>query len=303
MGRRKMRVVISDAYAACRRLARHYENFPVASRLVPGGKRDALAAIYAFARVADDYADQPGRGGPTAESRLEALAAWREKLIRCFAGEASDPIFIALADTAKKYNLSRKHFEDLLCAFEMDVRVSRHADFDSVLNYCSYSANPVGRLVMELFGHHDAALFGLADSLTTALQLTNFWQDVAHDLDRDRVYLPTEDLRQFDLSVERLKILQGAPGDESEGWGRWQSLMSFEIARTRKLFEQGWPLTEKAVPELRRQLRLTWLGGVTILSRIEAARFDVFRHRPKLSALDFARLYFRSGRKLKVISD
>ncbi len=287
---------ISASYRVCRHIARaHYENFPVASWLVGRARRDALAAIYAFARVADDDADEP-KAGWTAETRLAALASWRERLVRCYEGEASHPIFIALADAAQKYNLSRKHFEDLLCAFEMDVRVSRHAEFASVLNYCSYSANPVGRLVLELFGHRDAELFALADRLTTALQLTNFWQDAGQDLERGRVYLPLADLHRFDLSVEGLAAIHAAPGENHVAWSRWQKLMAFEIARTRTWFEEGWPLTEKVVPELRRQLRLTWLGGVTILSRIEAVGYDVFRHRPKLNGLDFIRLYFRSGR-------
>jgi squalene synthase HpnC len=298
------RAAVSEAYRACRRIARsHYENFPVASRLVPRRQRDALAAIYAFARAADDCADEPGAAGSTAESRLESLAGWREKLIRCFEGEASHPVFVALADATEKYNLSRKHFEDLLCAFEMDVRLNRHPDFASVLNYCSFSANPVGRLVLELFGHREAELFALADSITTALQLTNFWQDVGQDLDRDRIYLPLEDLRRFGLTVERLKALQAAGDNRDASWVQWRKLMSFEVARTWQLFHDGRPLTEKVVPELRRQLRLTWLGGTAILSKIEAVRFDVFRRRPKLGALDFLQLYLRSRRQLKVRAD
>ncbi|MCL5670546.1 MAG: squalene synthase HpnC [Acidobacteria bacterium] len=295
-------LTIAEAYRACRKIARrHYENFPVASRLVPRDKRNALAAIYAFARAADDYADEPKAADSTPESRLDALAAWRKGLVHCYEGEASDPVFVALADAAQKYRLTRKHFEDLLSAFEMDVRVSRYADFASLLKYCSFSANPVGRLVLELFGHRDADLFALGDHMTTALQLTNFWQDVGQDLDRDRIYLPLEDLRRFNLSIERLRTFNAAPAGEPEGWNQWQQLMAFEIARTRNLLESSLPLTEKVVPPLPRQLRLTWLGGAAVLSRIEAAGYDVFRHRPKLGPFDFVRLYFQSGFKMKAL--
>jgi phytoene synthase len=279
---------IRAAYAECRRLARgHYENFPVASRLVPRDKRDALAAIYAFARYADDVADEPG-----VEGRLEKLAAWRELLQECFSGRAQHPVFEALEDSAQRFHLSLKNFEDLLQAFESDVKVNRHQDFASLLAYCSCSANPVGRLVLELFGYRDPELFALSDCICTALQLTNFWQDVAVDLERDRIYLPLEDLERFEYTLDDLRAHRAD--------GRWRDLLKFEIARTRALFEQGQALPERVVPELRRQLRLTWLGGTTVLRKIEAADYDVFRRRPSLSKFDFVRLYFRAGHALPV---
>ena len=149
---------IRAAYAACRRLARrHYENFPVASYLVPRDQRDALAAIYAFARYADDLADEPG-----VEGRLEKLAAWRGMLRECFAGKPHHPIFLALHDAVRRFALSSENFESLLRAFESDVRVNRHRDFSSLLAYCACSANPVGRLVLELFGHREPELFALS---------------------------------------------------------------------------------------------------------------------------------------------
>jgi phytoene synthase len=272
------------AYAACRRLARqHYENFPTASYLVPRDRRDALAAIYAFARYADDVADEPGVAG-----RVEALAEWRAKLHDCFAGKADRPVFVALRDTVERFQLSQEHFENLLRAFESDVRVNRHPGFSSLLAYCTCSANPVGRLVLELFGHHEPELFALSDHICTALQLTNFWQDVAVDLGRDRIYLPLEDLRRFNYTLDDLRAERV---DE-----RWQALLAFEIARTRELFERGKPLPERVVPELRRQLRLTWLGGMAILAKIESARYDVFRRRLRLGYFDFLRLYFKARR-------
>jgi len=279
---------IRAAYAECRRLARrHYENFPVASRLVPRDKRDALAAIYAFARCADDFADEPG-----VEGRLEKLAAWRELLRECFSGQVQHPVFLALRDSVRRFHLSFENFENLLRAFESDVRVNRHRDFSSLLAYCVCSANPVGRLVLELFDHREPELFALSDCICTALQLTNFWQDVAVDLERDRIYLPLEDLQRFNYTLDDLRA-----GRVDE---RWRELLKFEIDRTRPLFERGKELPERVAPELRVQLRLTWLGGVTMLRKIESVDYDVFRRRPSLGKLDFVRLYFHARFSLRV---
>ena len=277
---------------------KHYENFPVASYLVPAEKRDPLAAIYVFARCADDFADEysVGDAGANQSPRLERLAEWRRKLNESLAGKADDAVFIALADSAQRFDLSAEHFENLLRAFESDVRVNRHEDFSSLVKYCSCSANPVGRLVLELFTpkeRRDPSLFGLSDNICTALQLTNFWQDVALDLARDRVYLPEVDLRRFGLDLDEVrKYLRGQAPDE-----RWARLMAFEIARTRELFAQGSPLPDLVSPELRLQLRLTWLGGMSILSKIESVDYDVFRRRPSLSRADFLKLYLRARRK------
>jgi squalene synthase HpnC len=275
---------VRAAYAVCRRLARrHYENFPTASLLVPRDKRDALAAIYAFARCADDLADEPG-----VEGRLEQLAEWRAKLQDCFSGKADHPVFVALRDTVGRYELSRENLENLLRAFESDVLVNRHASFPSLLAYCKLSANPVGRLVLELFGHREPPLFELSDNICTALQLTNFWQDVAVDFARGRVYLPQEDMARFNYTLDDLRAQRAD--------ARWRELLAYEIARTRELFERGRALPEAVRPELRRQLRLTWLGGMAILTRIEAVSYDVFRRRPSLSKWDFLRLYWRARR-------
>jgi phytoene synthase len=279
---------IRAAYAECRRLARrHYENFPVASYLVPRDKRDVLAAIYAFARHADDLADEPG-----VESRLEKIAAWRETLRECYAGKVHHPVFLALHDTVQRFSLSFENFENLLRAFESDVNTNRHRDFSSLLAYCACSANPVGRLVLELFGHRDPELFALSDCVCTALQLTNFWQDVAVDLDRDRIYLPWEDLQRFNYTLDDLRA--------GRVDGRWRELLELEIARTRQFFEQGKALPEKVAPELRLQLRLTWLGGMTLLRIIESVGYDVFRRRPSLGKLDFVRLYFHARSAFRV---
>lgn len=284
----KGRLQVRAAYRECRLWARrHYENFPTASLLVPRDKRDALAAIYAFARYADDVADEPGITG-----RLERLSDWREKLANCYAGKVDHPVFIALSDAIERYDLSQSNFENLLCAFESDVRVNRHQDFASLLTYCTYSANPVGRLVLELFGHRDPELFPLSDAICSALQLANFWQDVARDLACDRIYLPQDDLRNVGYGLEDLRA--------GRIDARWRRLMALEIERTRELFARGSRLPEMVRPELRRQLRLTWLGGMTILSRIESVGYDVFRRRPSLTVMDFARLFLKARRPLRV---
>lgn len=275
---------LRSAYAECRRLAsRHYENFPTASYLVPRDRRDALAAIYAFARYADDVADEPG-----VENRLEKLADWRAKLTASYEGGSDHPVFVALHDSAERFTLSRENFENLLHAFESDVVVNRHPDFASLLAYCTCSANPVGRLVLELFGYHDPHLFELSDNICTALQLTNFWQDVAVDFSRDRVYLPQNDMARFNYSLDDLRA------------GRcdrhWQELLAFEIARTRDLYERGRSLPEEVHRKLRTQLRLTWLGGTEVLAKIESVAYDIFHRRPSLSKWDFLRLYWRSRR-------
>jgi len=273
---------LPSAYAECRRLAsRHYENFPTASYLVPRDRRDALAAIYAFARYADDVADEPG-----VEGRLEKLAAWRSQLADCYAGKPDHPVFIALHDSAERFGLSQQNFENLLRAFESDVRVSRHPDFASLLAYCTCSANPVGRLVLELFGHREPHLTELSDNICTALQLTNFWQDVAVDFARDRVYLPLEDMARFAYTLDDLRARHAD--------ARWRELLALEIARTRERFERGRALPEQVRPELRVQLRLTYLGGMAILDKIEAVSYDIFRRRPSLRKWDFLRLYLRA---------
>ena len=278
---------VRAAYAECHRLARrHYENFPTASFLVPRDKRDALAAIYAFARHADDLADEPG-----IEGRLEQLAEWRQKLQECYKGKAEHPVFIALRDTIEKFRLAQENFENLLRAFESDVRVNRHNDFSSLLAYCTCSANPVGRLVLELFDHREPELFALSDHLCTALQLTNFWQDVEVDLERDRIYLPLEDLARFNYWLAELSSRHV---DD-----RWRQLLTFQIDRTREFFMGGRELPEKVRPELRRQLRLTWLGGMAVLSKIEAVGYDVFQARPSLGMADFLRLYLQARRPLR----
>lgn len=272
---------IEDSYRYCRKIAlSHYENFPVGSILIPSGLRNHFYSIYAYARTADDFADEAGDYTP--EDRLALLGRWGEMLSDCYRGLARHPIFIALAETVSTFNLPIGLFEDLLSAFRQDVIRNRYDNFTELVDYCRRSANPIGRLVLLLFGYSDPALHGLSDSFCTALQLTNHWQDVAVDLAGDRIYLPADDLSRFGLTVDELKRL--SCGEE------FRELLAFEIRRTRSLFEEARSLCFSVNGRLSLELHTVWLGGMTILDRIEHSGYDVFSRRPSITALDKARI-------------
>jgi squalene synthase HpnC len=258
------------AYESCERDARaHYENFPVASLLIPHAMRRHVAAVYAFARAADDFADE---GSHPAAERLALLDRWEARLRGAAAadapGEPAAPgepphapaIFLALGTSIRERSLPLQPFVDLLSAFRQDVIVTRYPNWETLLDYCRRSANPVGRLVLRIAGYDSAALDAQSDCICTALQLTNFWQDLEIDADRGRVYLP-EDVP-----------------------------INVAIARTRALFEQGRPLCDAVRGRLRYELRATWLGGVRILDRVERGQLEAVRNRPTLGAADFARI-------------
>jgi squalene synthase HpnC len=277
---------LDDAYAECARLARaHYENFPIGSWLLPRHLRRDLAAVYAFARIGDDLADE----GPDA-GRLARLAAYEEQLLAAAADPAAagDPVFRALGHTMAARHLPVQPFRDLLVAFRRDAAGETRtlATFADVLEYCRCSANPVGRIVLGLFGYHDAERQARSDDVCTALQLTNFWQDVAGDLDRGRVYLPQEDLDRFAGSREALSTRQPTSG--------FRALMQFEVERARTLFVRGLGLGDMVGGRLRREVRLFARGGMAILDRIETVDYDVFARRPTLGKADFARVLLRS---------
>ena len=267
------------AYQYCERLARsHYENFPVGSVLIPKPLRKHFYSIYAFARIADDFADE-GYGAEYGEcDRLALLEEWRQMLLESRAGIARHPVFVAVARTASEFDLPATLFEDLLSAFAQDVTVRRYECFDQLLDYCRRSANPIGRLILLLFGYRDEQLHRWSDDICTALQLANHWQDVAIDLDKDRVYLPEEDLSRFGVSADDLMSRTAS--------GAFKSLMEFEVARARALFERGKPLCTSVGGRLGLELRSVWLGGVRILERIEQNSYDVFAHRPVISSTD-----------------
>ncbi len=275
---------LSDAYSACLALARsHYENFPVASTLLPAPLRPHVAAVYAFARTADDFADEPGRD---VDERLRLLADWRARLhggqargTRHPASDgAGDAIFLALHDTVRRFELPMQLFDDLLDAFVQDVTKTRYEQWSEVLEYCRRSANPVGRLVLRLSGYRDDGLDAASDAVCTALQLTNFWQDLAIDWRRGRLYVPADIWRAH--AADPVMLDRGLLAPE------WHSALADCAARTRALFAAGRSVCDGVSGRLRYELRATWLGGTRILDRLERGGFDVFASRPSLGSAD-----------------
>ena len=273
----------SAAYAFCEQLAReHYENFPVASLLLPRRMRPHIAAIYAFARTADDFADEPGRDPG---ERLRLLADVRERLHRA-AGNGrpadDDHIFIALHDTIERCRLPVQLLDDLLSAFEQDVRVSRYSTWTDVLDYCRRSANPVGRLVLRVAGVHDSTADRASDAVCTALQLANFWQDFGRDWRNGRLYVPAEECRRHSAAE---RDLEGPALSVA-----WTRTLRACVEHTRRLFDDGKPVAAFVNGRLRLELRATWLGGVRILEKIEAMGYDTLWQRPRLRTWDAARI-------------
>jgi phytoene synthase len=285
---------LARAYAHCESLARaHYENFPVASRLLPAPMRPHIAAIYAFARTADDYADEPGRAP---EERLRLLDAWGARLrsdpdVRAHEPAApgsddGDLVFAALENTMRVHRLPRQLFEDLLSAFRQDVTTHRYERWEDVLDYCRRSANPVGRLVLRVAGYDDRRLDEAADAVCSALQLTNFWQDLARDWAIGRIYVPAVDRRAAGADERDLTAGRMTP--------EWQRVLTMMTDRTRRLFAEGRAVCDGVGGRLRFELRCTWLGGTRILDKLERTGFDVFRQRPTLSAADVPGLFARA---------
>jgi len=273
---------IRAAFAYCETMARnHYENFPVASLLLPKQQRPFVAAIYAFARTADDFADE---GELPPQERLALLDDWGYKLEAALHGKPEGPVFIALAETLTRTRLPVEPLRDLLTAFRMDVTTKRFQTFDDLLFYCRHSANPVGRIVLHLFNQADTENVALSDRICTGLQLANFWQDFYVDWGRGRLYVPLEDLRRFGYNEG--DIAEKALND------RFRALMKFEVDRARDFLVAGLPLPQRVGGRLKWELDLTIRGGTGILDRIAAADFDVMYQRPAFRAIDKARMIF-----------
>ena len=264
----------------------HYENFPVASILLPRRLVPAVEAIYAFARSADDLADEGDAAPP---ERLAALRAYEAQLDGIGAGNTpSDPMFARLADALGRHALPLEPLYDLLDAFRQDVVTTRYADFAALLDYCRRSANPVGRLMLGLYGVDDAASLRESDAICSALQLINFWQDVAIDIDKGRIYLPQEDLVRFGVAED--DIAHGRTGPA------WRALMGFEVERARALMLSGAPLATRLPGRIGWELRTIVQGGLRILDGIERVRYDVYRRRPKLKRADWVVVLWRALR-------
>jgi len=297
---------LREALAYCERLARrHYENFSVATWFLPKRLRPHFYSIYAYCRISDDLGDEVG----WAQDALQLLDEWEAELnatyLTLVEAAAPDiqknveelhaepgprnplaprhPVFIALRETIRACDIPRQPFADLLTAFRQDQRVSRYETFEDVLGYCHYSANPVGRLVLYACGYRDSERQQLSDYTCTALQLANFWQDVAVDYGKGRIYLPLEDLRRFGVSETDIAERRATP--------QFLELMRFQVGRAREWFHKGLPLAQKVDSELAIDIELFSRGGLAILDAIERQGYDVLRRRPVIS----------KGRKLALV--
>jgi len=291
----------SEAFAYCAKITHgHYENFPVGSVLIPASLRPAVHSLYAFMRLADDFSDENRRPGDEVE-RLAWLETWDQMLLSCQAGNPRHPVFIALRATLNKHQLPIEWLRDLLRAFKQDVTKRRYETYAEVLEYCRYSANPVGRLILALNGYHDEEQYRLSDSICTGLQLANHWQDVAIDLEKDRIYLPQEDLKRFGVSEEWLNGRGGGGGRGRDKHDHvldhnlaFKNLMAHEVARAKALFAEGRALPERVTGRLKYELRMTLRGGMRVLDKIEGVQYDVFRNRPVVTRRDWATIAVQS---------
>jgi squalene synthase HpnC len=272
-------VRLAEARSYCSRLARtHYENFSVASLLLPRRLLRHFHAVYAYCRWADDLADEAGGG----RRALALLRWWREELHRCYAGQPRHPVMVALRETIHHFRIPPQPFLDLLFAFEQDQLVKSYQTYEQLLNYCRHSANPVGHLVLYLCESFDPARAALGDHVCTGLQLANFWQDVGRDLDLGRVYLPEEDRQRFGYPLTDLQARRFTPA--------FAELMRYQVDRARDRFYRGMPLLEAVPAEVRPDIELFIRGGLAILRKIERRRYNVWAARPVLARWEKAAL-------------
>ena len=259
-----------EGYRYCERLARtHYENFTVGSLFLPRAQRRHVYAIYGYCRGVDDLGDEAGG------DRLDLLNRWEEQLAECYEGTPSHPVMVALQQTIGVLDIPCEPFQKLIAANRMDQANKRHVTYEELLHYCDHSANPVGHLVLYLFGYRDEERQRLADHTCTALQLANFWQDVARDYAMGRIYIPLEDMERFGYREEELA--QGVVND------RFRRLMAYEVERARELFLRGLPLVNTLRSIARLDVALFTLGGLEVLKAIRRQDYDVLSRRPALS--------------------
>lgn len=273
---------LDESLAYTRWLAtHHYENFHVVSFLLPKHLHQDFYNVYSFCRWADDLGDEIGN---TAES-LKLLAWWRKELHAMYAGDAGHPVFVALSETAKIRHLPIEPFADLITAFEQDQTVTRYRDWDHVFDYCKYSANPVGRLVLMLCGYRDEERFRMSDATCTGLQLANFWQDVTVDWEKDRVYLPQDALVRAGTSDADIAARNFTP--------QFRDAMREAVSVARRCFQDGLPLARTLDARLSLDIELFSRGGMYILEKIERQGYDVLRERPKITKVERVWLLLR----------
>ena len=263
---------LADAQQYCVRLATtHYENFPVVTWFLPKHLHQHFYNVYAYCRISDDLGDEVG----DKQQSLLMLDQWEAELVQCYHGEPRHPVFVALRQTVGEFGIPQHEFSDLLQAFRQDQIVTRYPRFNDLLGYCQYSANPVGHLVLYLCGYGDPERQKLSDYTCTALQLANFWQDVATDFAKGRIYLPLEDFAKFGATERELAERDPTP--------QFLALMKFEIDRAREWFHRGLPLAKKVDRRLALDIELFSRGGLAILRAIEKQNYNVLTSRPVIS--------------------
>ena len=266
-----------EAFAVCERLTKdHYENFSVAARLMPSELQKHFYSIYAYCRGVDDLGDE------IEGDRFAALDAWEAELGLAYTGKATHPYFVALQSTIKEFDIPREPFLRLIEANRRDQMITRHETFNDVLEYCTYSADPVGHLVLYVLNHREPELHELSNFTCTALQLANFWQDVPRDYEMGRIYIPQETLRQFGVSES--DIAAKKPTDA------FRAVMKFEVDRARDFFMRGLPLIDHIEGEAKIDIALFSAGGISVLNKIEQQNYDVLSHRPTLSKYEKAKM-------------
>lgn len=264
---------LAEARQYCRNLARtHYENFSVATWFLPRHLRQHFCNVYAYCRISDDLGDETNN--PAAS--LQLLNQWEGELDACYAGHSRHPVFVALSESIRQFDIPKKPFADLLKAFRQDQTITRYSSFTDLLGYCENSANPVGRLVLYVCGYRDAERQALSDFTCTALQLANFWQDISVDWSKGRLYLPLEDLQRFAVNEREIA--------ESSNSSCFREMMKFEVSRAREWFNKGLPLVRKVDRSLAVDIELFSRGGQEILNAIEAQEFAVLGRRPAISS-------------------
>ena len=261
---------LESAYRECIAIVRsHYENFSVASRLMPRDTLPHIAAIYAYCRGVDDLGDE------AAGDRLTLLDDWAAQLEQCYSGSPTEPRFLALQHTISAFDIEPQPFLDLIEANRMDQLNTRYETYEDVLHYCRHSANPVGRLYLSLIGKNDPERRALSDATCTALQLANFWQDVRRDYEMGRVYIPQEDVRRFAYTEDELARGEYTPA--------FRDLMEFQVERARRLFDEGLPLVDTLNGIFKLHVKLFTLGGLRVLDAIERQNYDVLSRRPTVT--------------------
>jgi squalene synthase HpnC len=268
---------VTAAFAQCKHLAKtHYENFSVGTRLIPRELRKHFYSVYAFCRGVDDLGDE------ASGDRLALLNEWERQLSLCYGGTPEHPFFVALQQTIRQFDIPQEPFKKLIEANRRDQRVLKHPDYPELLDYCDHSANPVGHLVLYIFGHREPALHSLANNTCTALQLANFWQDVLRDFEMGRTYLPADEMERFGVTDEMIKERRATP--------QFRQLMRFQVDRARELFIKGYELLPMVDRSARVDIVLFTAGGLTVLRGIEKLDYDVLAKRPKVSKITRLRL-------------